>query len=66
MGGVHRHHQNDSCIKMGSDESHFNAYLSTRTVYQYKILKNHYFGGIWPYWKIDTGRHNFHEIVLLL
>ena len=20
---LHRHHQNDSCIKMGSDESHF-------------------------------------------
>ena len=23
---LHCHHQNDSCIKMGSDESHFNAY----------------------------------------
>ena len=22
---VHSHHQNDSCIKMGSDESHFNV-----------------------------------------
>ena len=22
---LHRHHQNDSCIKMGSDESHFNV-----------------------------------------
>ena len=22
---VHCHHQNDSCIKMGSDESHFNV-----------------------------------------
>ena len=21
---LHCHHQNDSCIKMGSDESHFN------------------------------------------
>ena len=24
---LHRHHQNDSCIKMGSDESHFNVSL---------------------------------------
>ena len=22
---IHCHHQNDSCIKMGSDESHFNV-----------------------------------------
>ena len=22
---LHRHHQNDSCIKVGSDESHFNV-----------------------------------------
>ena len=22
---LHRHHRNDSCIKMGSDESHFNV-----------------------------------------
>ena len=26
----HRHHQNDSCIKMGSDESHFNVSLTVR------------------------------------
>ena len=25
---LHCHHQNDSCIKMGSDESHFNVSLS--------------------------------------
>ena len=43
------------------------AYLSTHTVYGYKILFfSHYFGGIWPYWKADTGKHNFHEILLLL
>ena len=24
------HHQNDSCIKMGSDESHFNVVLIVR------------------------------------
>ena len=40
------------------------TYLSTHTVYQYKNFKNHYFVGIWPYWKMDTGKHNFHEILL--
>ena len=39
------------------------AYLSTHTVYQYKtvVVVFNYFGGIWPYWKMDTGKHNFHE-----
>ena len=41
------------------------SYLSTHTVYQYKIQYFHYFGGIWPYWKMDTGKHNFREILLL-
>ena len=27
---LHFHHQNDSCIKMGSDESHFNVLLIVR------------------------------------
>ena len=27
---LHCHQQNDSCIKMGSDESHFNVSLSVR------------------------------------
>ena len=27
---LHCHHQNDSCIKMGSDESHFNVSLCNR------------------------------------
>ena len=27
---LHCHHQNDFCIKMGSDESHFNASLIVR------------------------------------
>ena len=27
---LHCHHQNDSCIKMGSDESHFNLLLIVR------------------------------------
>ena len=42
------------------------AYLSTHTVYQYKIqLFFHYFGRIWSYWKMDPGKHNFLEILLL-
>ena len=27
---LHCHHQNDSCIKMGSDESHLNISLTVR------------------------------------
>ena len=27
---LYSHHQNDSCIKMGSDESHFNVSLTVR------------------------------------
>ena len=27
-----------------------------------KYIKNHYFRGIWPYWRMDTGKHHFHEI----
>ena len=27
---LHCHHQNDSCIKVGSDESHFNVSLIVR------------------------------------
>ena len=27
---LHRHHENDSCIKTGSDESHFNVLLIGR------------------------------------
>ena len=27
---LHCHHKNDSCIKMGSDESHFNVSLTVR------------------------------------
>ena len=25
LGSLHCHHQNDCCIKVGSDESHFNV-----------------------------------------
>ena len=27
---LHCHHQDDSCIKMGSDENHFNVSLTVR------------------------------------
>ena len=27
---LHCHHQNDSCIKMGGDESHFNGWLTVK------------------------------------
>ena len=27
---LHCHHQNDTCIKMGSDESHFNVSLTVK------------------------------------
>ena len=27
---IHCHHQNDSCSKVGSDESHFNVSLTVR------------------------------------
>ena len=40
---LHCHHQNDSCIKMGSDESHFNVLVgsdgqSHKTVYTNRNL----------------------------
>ena len=41
------------------------AYLSTHTVYQFKVRKKIMGGGgggIWL-WKIDTRKHNFHEIL---
>ena len=40
------------------------AHLSTHKVYQYKIQFLLFF--LWPYWKMETGKHNFHEILLLL
>ena len=32
---LHCHHQNDSCIMMGSDESHFNV----RLIVRYKVIR---------------------------
>ena len=34
---LHCHHQNDSCIKMGSEESHFNVSL----IVKYKVTRQH-------------------------
>ena len=47
------------------------SYLSTHTVYWYnKIIKKSLWGGgggggVWPYWKMDTRKRNFHEVLLL-
>ena len=39
---LHCHHQNDSCIKMGSDESHFNVSLIVRDKVTRLVSTNHY------------------------
>ena len=36
---LHCHHQNDSCNRMGSDESHFNVSLTVRVKSQDSIHK---------------------------
>ena len=41
---LHCHHQNDSCIKMGSDESHFNVSVgsdgqSRKTVHKPQLFE---------------------------
>ena len=37
---LHCHHQNDSCVKVGSDESHFNVSLIVRDgVHRPQLLK---------------------------
>ena len=38
---LHCHHQNDSCIKMGSDESHFNVSLIVRDKVTKTVSTNH-------------------------
>ena len=65
LGMVVHHHELSgvSCEKQTQHRVADITYLSTHTVYQYKIKKfSHYFGGIWPYWKMDTGKHNLYEI----
>ena len=39
---LHRHHQNDSCIKVGSDESHFNVSLIVNDSHK-TVSTNHNF-----------------------
>ena len=39
---LHCHHQNDSCIKMGGDESHFNVALIVRDSHK-TVSTNHKF-----------------------
>ena len=38
---LHCHHQNDPCIKMGSDESHFNVSLIVRVKVTKTVSTNH-------------------------
>ena len=38
---LHCHHQNDSCIKMGSDESHFNVSLGSDGQSHRTVSTNH-------------------------
>ena len=40
---LHCHHQNDSCIKMGSDESHFNVLLTVRDNSHKTVSTDHNF-----------------------
>ena len=38
---LHCHHQNDSCIKMGSDESHFNVSVGSDGQRHKTVSTNH-------------------------
>ena len=38
---LHCHHQNDSCIKMGSDESHFNVSVGSDGQIHRTVSTNH-------------------------
>ena len=38
---LHRHHQNDSCINMGSDESHFNVSVGSDGQSHKTVSTNH-------------------------
>ena len=38
---LHCHHQNDSCIKMGSNESHFNVYVGSDGQSHKTVSTNH-------------------------
>ena len=38
---LHCHHQNDSCVKMGSDESHFNVSIGSDGQSHKTVSTNH-------------------------
>ena len=38
---LHNHHRNDSCIKMGSDESHFNVSVGSDGQSHKTVSTNH-------------------------
>ena len=40
---LHCHHQNDSCVKMGSDESHFNVSVGNDGQSHKTVSTNHNF-----------------------
>ena len=40
---LHCHHQNDFCIKMGSDESHFNVSVASNGQSHKTVSANHLF-----------------------
>ena len=40
---LHCHHQNDSCIKVGSDERHFNVSLTVRDKVTKTVSTDHNF-----------------------
>ena len=39
---LHRHYQNDSCIKMGSDESHFNVSVGSADGQSHKTVSTNH------------------------
>ena len=41
LSSLHCHHQNDFCIKMGSDESHFNVSLGSDGQSHKTVSTNH-------------------------
>ena len=40
---LYRHHQNDFCIKVGSDESHFNVHNYERQSHKTAVSTDHNF-----------------------
>ena len=56
---LHCHHQNDSCIKMGSDETHFNTSLIARDSHKKKSTDHNLVG------EKEEPKRNRAEAVLL-